>query len=83
MWRIARRSIVKLSFDVRSTFVGPRMEIMPVIRIIADMVLCLQGGGFTPVQRAIVDTASYWSVVPQELWTLCDIDIIEPNAPII
>ena len=83
MWRIAGRSIVKLSFDVKSTFVGPRMEIMPIIRIMANMVLCLQDGGFTPLQQAIVDTGSYWSVVPQELWTLCAVDIIEPNAPII
>ncbi|MBC8229751.1 hypothetical protein H8E77_09415 [bacterium] len=83
MWRIAGRSIVKLSFDVKSTFVGPRMEIMPIIRIMANMVLCLQDGGFTPLQQAIVDTGSYWSVVPQELWTACAVDIIEPNAPII
>jgi hypothetical protein len=59
------------------------MEIMPIIRIIADMVLCLQGGGFTPAQRAIVDTGSYWSVVPQELWTLCDVEIIESNSRIV
>ena len=83
MLRIARRSIVKLSFDVSSTFVGPRMEIMPIIRIIADMVLPLQNGGFTPLQRAIVDTGSYWSTVPQELWTQCAVDIIEPNSQIV
>ena len=83
MWRIARRSIVKLSFDVKSTFVGPRMEIMPIIRIMANIVLRLQDGGFTPLQQAIVDTGSYWSVVPQELWTQCDTDIIEPNSNIV
>lgn len=83
MWRIARRSIVKLSFDVKSTVVGPRMEIMPIIRLIANMVLRLRDNGFTPLQRAIVDTGSYWSVVPRELWTLCAVDIIEPNSPII
>ena len=83
MWRIAKRSIVKLSFDTKSTFVGPRMEIMSIIRIMGNIVLRLQDGGFTPLQQAIVDTGSYWSVVPQELCTRCAVDIIEPNAPII
>ena len=83
MWKIAGRSIVKLSFDVSSTFVGPRMEIMPIIRIIADMVLRLQDSGFTTPQRAIIDTGSYWSTVPQELWKQCAVDIIEPNSQIV
>jgi hypothetical protein len=59
------------------------MEIISVIRIIANMILRLQNGGFTPLQKAIVDTGSYWSTVPQDLWAQCDVDIIEPNSQII
>ncbi len=83
MWRITRRSTVNLSFETSVRLVGPNLMMLPIIRLIGNIMLRQSDGNWTPEQDAIIDTGSFCSVVPQYIWASCAVDIIEPNATIV
>ena len=83
MWRTARRSTVKLSFETQNRLIGPDQTVLPIVRLMATVMLRQANGEWTPEQDAIIDTGAYCSVAPQYLWSTCAVDIIEPDAKII